>query len=115
MAKTMDSFARLCQCRTEPRDYRSRKCATSSIINSNLAQGFELVGLGELADAVQSVARINSILNTFCIIRVLLLKGKLCENCTRHPNAGQFTSLQINESLSATMVLATFGISVKVF
>jgi hypothetical protein len=45
---------------------------------------------------------------------VLLLKGILCENCTRHPNAGQLTSLQINESLSATMVLATFGISVKV-
>jgi sulfur relay (sulfurtransferase) complex TusBCD TusD component (DsrE family) len=55
MAKTIDSFARLCKRRTEPRDYRSRKCETASIINSNLAQGFELVGLGELADALQSL------------------------------------------------------------
>jgi len=45
---------------------------------------------------------------------VLLLKGKLCEICTRHPNESNLTSLQINESVSATMVLATFGISVKV-
>ena len=58
MAKTINSFARLCSAALNRGITDQENAKRHQLSNSNLAQGFELVGLGELADALQSSARI---------------------------------------------------------
>ena len=56
--KAGHSLTGLCQCCLGSGYYRSGQCKRHQISQHNLAQGFELVGLGELADAVQSAQRL---------------------------------------------------------